>query len=82
MPHDRREPGPAEADRRPVTCGDAIWALRQASRRYDLVLVDPPYEAWGSLEPKLAAHLPPVLAPDGLLVVETGSRMEPAFRFP
>src|SRR5215207_6490811 len=26
-----------------VTCGDAVWALRQDSRRYDLVLVDPPY---------------------------------------
>ena len=61
-----------------VVCADAVWALRQESRTYDLVLVDPPYEAWAELEPKLAEHLPRVLAPDGLLVVETGARTEPA----
>jgi 16S rRNA (guanine966-N2)-methyltransferase len=60
-----------------VTCGDAVWALRQETRTYDLVLVDPPYEAWDELEPKLAELLPRVLAADGLLVVETGSRTEP-----
>ena len=65
-----------------ITCGDAIWALRQDSRRYDLVLVDPPYQAWAELEPKLAEHLPRVLEPDGLLVVETGSRTEPALPLP
>jgi 16S rRNA (guanine966-N2)-methyltransferase len=57
---------------------DAIWALRQESRTYDLVLVDPPYEEWDALEPKLAGLLPKVLGPDGLLVVETGSRTEPS----
>jgi 16S rRNA (guanine966-N2)-methyltransferase len=65
-----------------ITCGDALWALRQDSRRYDLVLVDPPYEAWAELEPKLAKHLPRVLEPDGLLVVETGSRTAPALPLP
>ena len=65
-----------------ITCGDALWALRQDSRRYDLVLVDPPYEAWAELEPKLAEHLPRVLEPDGVLVVETGSRTEPALPLP
>ena len=65
-----------------ITCGDAVWALRQDSRRYDLVLVDPPYQAWAELEPKLAEHLPRVLEPDGLLVVETGSRTEPALPLP
>lgn len=65
-----------------VTCGDAIWALRQESRTYDLVLVDPPYEDWAALEPKLAEHLPRVLAPDGLLVVETGARTEPSLPLP
>jgi 16S rRNA (guanine966-N2)-methyltransferase len=61
-----------------VTCSDALSALRQDTRTYDLVLVDPPYEAWAELEPKLAEHLPRVLAAEGLLVVETGSRTEPA----
>src|SRR5688500_16952309 len=60
-----------------VTCGDAVWALRQESRTYDLVLVDPPYETWAELEPKIAGLLPRVLAPAGLLVVETGTRTEP-----
>jgi 16S rRNA (guanine(966)-N(2))-methyltransferase RsmD len=65
-----------------ITCGDAVWALRQDSRTYDLVLVDPPYGDWPSLEPKLAEQLPRVLAPDGLLVVETGARTEPTLPLP
>ena len=65
-----------------VTCGDALWALRQDSRTYDLVLVDPPYEDWAAVEPKLAEHLPRVLAEDGLVVVETGARTEPSLPLP
>jgi 16S rRNA (guanine966-N2)-methyltransferase len=45
---------------------------------YDLVLVDPPYGTWEDLESRLAPLLPRVLEPDGLLVVETGARTEPA----
>ena len=59
---------------------DAFQALREergAGRTYDLVLVDPPYGTWPELEPRLAEALPPVLAPDGLLVVETSARIEP-----
>ncbi len=61
-----------------VLCLDVVTSLRQESRTYDLVLVDPPYERWAELEPKLADLLPRVVAPDGLLVVETGARTEPA----
>jgi 16S rRNA (guanine966-N2)-methyltransferase len=61
---------------------DALWALRREARAYDLVLVDPPYEAWDELEPKLAELLPRVLAEDGLLVVETGARTEPQLPLP
>jgi 16S rRNA (guanine966-N2)-methyltransferase len=57
---------------------DVLPMLRRESRAYDLVLVDPPYEAWEELEPKLGEPLARVLAPDGLLVVETGSRTEPS----
>jgi 16S rRNA (guanine966-N2)-methyltransferase len=60
-----------------VECGDAVWALKRETRTYDLLLVDPPYETWPALEPRLAPLLQRVLAPDGLLVVETGSRVEP-----
>jgi 16S rRNA (guanine966-N2)-methyltransferase len=48
-----------------------------ARRRYDLVLVDPPYDQWEDLESRLGPYLTTVLAPDGLLVVETSSRVEP-----
>lgn len=61
-----------------VVCGDAVWTLRQEARCYDLVLVDPPYESWAELEPRLAEQLARVLAPDGVLLVETGSKVEPA----
>jgi len=61
-----------------VVCGDAVWTLRQETRRYDLVLVDPPYEQWEDLEARLGGPLARVLAPDGLLVVETSSRTEPS----
>jgi 16S rRNA (guanine(966)-N(2))-methyltransferase RsmD len=59
---------------------DALRALAgetAAGRTYDLVLVDPPYAEWERLQPRLAHYLPAVLAEDGLLVVETGSRDEP-----
>src|SRR3954471_22134116 len=60
---------------------DALHALATdaaAGRRYDLVLADPPYEMFSELQTKLARNLPAVLAPAGLLVVETAAREEPA----
>ncbi len=63
-----------------VECKRAQAALREQQTRraqFDLVLVDPPYERWAEFEPVLAELVPPVLAPDGLLVVESGSRVQP-----
>jgi 16S rRNA (guanine966-N2)-methyltransferase len=63
-----------------VLHADAPGALlieAQAGRRYDLVLVDPPYEMYPELQPALARTLPRVLADGGLLVVETDARTEP-----
>ena len=65
-----------------VTCGDAVSAVRRDTGPYDLILVDPPYETWRDLEPRLAQHLPRLLAPGGLLVVETGQRTEPQLPLP
>ena len=57
---------------------DAFQALREErGRTYDLIIVDPAYGTWPDLEPRLAEALPLLLAPDGLLVVETSSRVEP-----
>jgi 16S rRNA (guanine966-N2)-methyltransferase len=55
----------------------ALAAEAAAGRRYDLVLVDPPYEMFSSLQNGLSKYLPAVLAEDGLVVVETGARDEP-----
>jgi 16S rRNA (guanine966-N2)-methyltransferase len=57
---------------------DAIAALTTeaaAGRKYDLVLVDPPYDMYSDLQPQLARYLPAVLTDDGMLVVETDARI-------
>ena len=54
---------------------DVRQALATDSRTYDLVLCDPPY---GYAEhARLAPYLVKALAPDGLLVYETGVREKP-----
>jgi 16S rRNA (guanine966-N2)-methyltransferase len=55
----------------------ALAAEAAAGRRYDLVLVDPPYRMLDSLQPTLAAYLPALLAEDGLVVVETPAKERP-----
>jgi 16S rRNA (guanine966-N2)-methyltransferase len=59
---------------------DVASALREESargRRFDLVLVDPPYGEWEEHAPALAEHLPKLLAEAGIVVVETSDRVEP-----
>jgi 16S rRNA (guanine966-N2)-methyltransferase len=59
---------------------DVTAALRDElarRRRYDLVLVDPPYGEWNRHAPALSEQLPGVLADDALVVVETSDRIEP-----
>ena len=53
-----------------------------SGRRYDLVLIDPPYRTLSGVLPMLAANLPAVLAPDGLVVVESDSHEEPDLPLP
>jgi 16S rRNA (guanine966-N2)-methyltransferase len=68
-----------------VLCQDALTALRadaQAGTRYDLVLVDPPYRRFSSLQNALIQLLPEILAPDGLLLVETAAKEEPELPLP
>jgi 16S rRNA (guanine966-N2)-methyltransferase len=63
-----------------VLCQDALTALRadaRAGRRYDLVLVDPPYRRFSSLQNALIEYLPEILASGGTLLVETAADEEP-----
>lgn len=60
-----------------VVCRDALGFLTGERSRYDLVLVDPPYQMVESLQMRLAPYLSRVLADDGLLVFETAARTEP-----
>jgi 16S rRNA (guanine966-N2)-methyltransferase len=63
-----------------VLCQDALTALRndvRSGRRYDLVLVDPPYRRFSSLQNALIQYLPEVVEPGGLLIVETSAKDEP-----
>ena len=63
-----------------VLCLDVLRALeeeRARRHRYDLVLVDAPYEEWERYEAPLGELLRDVLGEDGLAVVETSARLEP-----
>ena len=55
----------------------ALAAEAAASRRYDLVLVDPPYRMLDSLLPTLSTYLPSLLAEGGLVVVESPAGEHP-----
>ncbi|MDQ3778608.1 MAG: 16S rRNA (guanine(966)-N(2))-methyltransferase RsmD, partial [Actinomycetota bacterium] len=59
---------------------DAVQVLAEeagAGRRYDLVLLDPPYRMYSSLQAGIALYLPAVLEDDGIAVVETHAKEEP-----
>jgi 16S rRNA (guanine966-N2)-methyltransferase len=60
-----------------VACRDVLRFAASDARRFDLILVDPPYELLESVAVRLATYLPPLLADDGLVVVESSSRDEP-----
>lgn len=63
-----------------VLCQDVVRALgeeRTRAHRYDLVLVDAPYEDWERHAAPLAELLPALLEEGGLAVLETASRVEP-----
>ena len=51
-------------------------------RRYDLVLIDPPYSMLARTLPTLATYLPAVVAENGIAVVESDARDEPDLPLP
>jgi 16S rRNA (guanine966-N2)-methyltransferase len=60
-----------------VVCRDVLRFLAAERRRFDLILVDPPYELVESLAVRLAVYLSPLLAENGLVALESSSRLEP-----
>jgi 16S rRNA (guanine966-N2)-methyltransferase len=60
----------------------AVAAEAAAGRKYDLVLVDPPYDMYLDVQPQLARYLPAIVSEDGLVVVETDARVEPELPLP
>lgn len=54
-----------------------VSADARRGRRYDLVLIDPPYRMLSDALRRLAPHLPSVVVPGGLVVVESDAREEP-----
>ena len=63
---------------------DAVRALAAevaAGAKYDLVLVDPPYDEYEQLQPTLARYLPAIVSDDALVLVETSKRVAPELPF-
>jgi 16S rRNA (guanine966-N2)-methyltransferase len=63
-----------EAEVRRARALEFVERARAASRQYDLVFLDPPYQAAGELGRTLSAALPPVLAPGARVVTESDRR--------
>jgi len=60
-----------------IACSDVLRFLAAERRRFDLILVDPPYDVVESVAVRLALYLPAVLAEYGLVALESSSRIEP-----
>jgi 16S rRNA (guanine966-N2)-methyltransferase len=58
-----------------VLCQDALRALAGERSTYDLILCDPPYD-FAAFD-RLAPHFVRILAPDGLVVLQTAAKVEP-----
>jgi 16S rRNA (guanine966-N2)-methyltransferase len=59
-----------------------VAAEARAGRRYDLVLIDPPYRMLQRELDRLADHLPALLARGGIVVVESAAADEPELPLP
>ena len=63
-----------------IARADAVSRVRADARggtRYDLVLIDPPYRMLDNALTRLTPHLPSIVSPGGLVVVESSAREEP-----
>ena len=58
-----------------VLCSDVLRVLSTERNRYDLVILDPPYDFRD--HDRLAPYLPRLVADGGLIVYETGAKTQP-----
>ena len=63
-----------EAEVRRQSATAFLASAKSEHRQYDLVFVDPPYSRGSGLRDRLSGALPPVLAPDARVVVESDRR--------
>jgi 16S rRNA (guanine966-N2)-methyltransferase len=61
----------------PADASAALKSLRGQGRRFDLIFLDPPYQAALHEFSRLAPHLSELLADDGLLVLEHDAAEQP-----
>jgi 16S rRNA (guanine966-N2)-methyltransferase len=59
-----------------IACTEVLRFLAAERRRFDLILVDPPYGVVESVAVRLALYLPDVLAQNGLVALESSSQLE------
>jgi 16S rRNA (guanine966-N2)-methyltransferase len=68
------------AGRSTVRRGDAVRRMAEdaaAGARYELILIDPPYTMLPALQVPFTLHLPVLLVPEGLAVVESPAAAPP-----
>jgi len=67
-------------ERSTVRRADAVRRMAAEAAQaaaYDLILLDPPYRMLAALQPAISLHLPALLVPDGLAVVEGPAASDP-----
>ena len=67
-------------ERSTVRRADAVRRMATEATQaaaYDLILLDPPYRMLAALQPAISLHLPALLVPDGLAVVEGPADSQP-----
>jgi 16S rRNA (guanine966-N2)-methyltransferase len=70
------------SERCEIVRSDAFRYLARSDEQFDLILCDPPYALAERIGPELQRLVPPRLAPDGRLVVESPAREPVALDLP
>ena len=65
------------ADQIQIVCSDALGYLRQINDQFDIIFIDPPYNSLLVNQALRALQRQSIMAPDGLVYVETGVHQAP-----